>query len=118
MCLTTSLGGGMISVFSIHTINLSFFKLFVRLYTTVILFFLAFTMVKSSDGIINNSVQGNSFDGIITKGIIQVSNGTNTTNITSSFGQKDNCVVSSTSFQSSLILWTLIVIKHMIAKKF
>lgn len=35
---------------------------------------------------------------IITKGIIQVSNGTNTTNIASSFGQKDDCVVFSTSF--------------------
>ena len=40
----------------------------------------------------------NATNSIITNGIIQVLNGTNTTNITSIFGQKDDCVVSSTSF--------------------
>ena len=42
MCLTASLGGGGIFlVFKTNAINISYFKLFIKLYTTVILLYLA-----------------------------------------------------------------------------
>ena len=72
MWLTISLSeGGMILVFSTHTINLSLFKLFVRLYVTVILFFLASTMIESLNGVTHSSIGNNH----ITNNIIKDSNG-------------------------------------------
>ena len=76
----------MISVFSTHTINLFFFKLFVRLYMTVILFFLAFSIIPGSVDVINNNSNNHN-----TNAIIRYSTRDNV--------RKDNCV-SNTNFSA------------------
>lgn len=86
----------MISVCSTHTINMFFFKVFVRLCTTVILFSLAFIMAKSFNSIINNNVGNNHTRN--TNDIIQDLNSTNRRNIAS----RISCVVFSTSGLSDI----------------